>query len=160
MSTPMSAPYEGARSQGGDFEYFDYDDSRGQGLVTFAGVLLMIAGVLNVIYGIAAIDNAHFFVANAKFVISELATWGWFILAFGVFQVFAALAIWQGASWGRWVGVACAFCNAILQMIWISSAPFLALAITTMDVIAIWGLVAYGGRRASYKEQKARAAAN
>src|SRR4051812_38112752 len=50
MSTPMSAPYEGARAQGGDFDYFDYDDSHGQGLVTFAGVLLLTAGILNAIY--------------------------------------------------------------------------------------------------------------
>ena len=34
---------------------------RGQGRVTFAAILLLIAGVLNLIYGIAAISNAHFF---------------------------------------------------------------------------------------------------
>ena len=157
MSTPMSAPYAGGTSDGG-FDY-EYDDSHGQGLVTFAGILLMMAGVLNTIYGIAAIDNAHFFVNNAKFVISDLSTWGWFVVAFGVLQIFAALAIWRGAPWGRVVGIACAFVNAILQMIWITSAPFLALAITTMDIIAIWGLAVYGGRRSAVREQRARAQA-
>ena len=158
MSTPMSAPYEGARARGGEFDY-EYDDSKGQGLVTFAGILLMLAGVLNVIYGIAAIDKAHFFVNNAKFVVGDLSTWGWFVVAFGVLQIFAALAIWRGETWGRVVGIACAFVNSILQMIWIGSAPFLAIAITTMDIIAIWGLAVYGGRRSAVREQRARAKA-
>ena len=47
-------------------EYEYYEDEHGQGLVTFAGVMLMIAAVLNTLYGIAAIDNANFFVHNAS----------------------------------------------------------------------------------------------
>ena len=95
MSSSPYTPVGG--DQVGQLPYEDYEDSHGQGLVTFAGILLMMAGVLNTIYGIAAIDNAHFFVNNAKFVISDLATWGWFVVAFGVLQIFAALAIWRAA---------------------------------------------------------------
>jgi hypothetical protein len=40
-------------------------------------------------YGIAAIDNAHFYVANARYVFGDLNTWGWFLLALGVAQGFA-----------------------------------------------------------------------
>jgi hypothetical protein len=46
--------------------YEEYDDQAGYGLVTFAGVMLVIAATLNVLYGIAAIDKANFFVHDAK----------------------------------------------------------------------------------------------
>ena len=99
----MSTPYIPASGIEGEFAY-DSDDTHGQGLVTFAGVMLMIAAVLNTLYGIAAIDKANFFVHDARYVFGDLQTWGWFLLAFGVLQFFAAFAIWRGVSWGRWLG--------------------------------------------------------
>jgi hypothetical protein len=155
MSTPGSYTPTGARA-GGGFNEADYDDDRGQGLVTFAGVMLAIAATLNCLYGIAAIDKANFFVHDARYVFGDLATWGWFVLLFGVLQYFAAFAIWRGEGWARWLGVACASGNAILQTLWIPSYPILAMTILTLDIIAIWGLLAYGGRRRSYREARAR----
>jgi hypothetical protein len=154
-SSPYTPP---GGSQTGQLSYDDYDDARGQGLVTFAGVMIMIAAVLNILYGIAAIDNANFFTRNARYVFGDLNTWGWFLLAFGILQVFAALAIWRGTPWARWFGVACASANAILQMLWIPAYPVLAITILTLDIIAIYGLLAYGGRRRSLRETQARAA--
>jgi hypothetical protein len=155
-----SGPY--VPSTGGHSGYdspstvYDDDDPHGQGLVTFAGVMLMIAAVLNTLYGIAAIDNANVFVHSARYVFGDLNTWGWFLLALGVFQFFAALAIWRGASWGRWFGVACASANAILQTLWLPAYPILALTILPLDIIAIYGLLAYGGRRRTVRAAQAR----
>ena len=66
MSSSPYTPVGG--DQVGQLPYEDYEDSHGQGLVTFAGVMLLIAGVLNVLYGIAAIDNANVFTKNARYV--------------------------------------------------------------------------------------------
>jgi hypothetical protein len=157
MSTPGSYTPTGARGSGG-FNEADYaDDAHGQGLVTFAGVMIAIAATLNCLYGIAAIDGAHVFVNNAKYVFGDLNTWGWFLLAFGILQYFAAFAIWRGTPWARWFGVACATGNAILQTLWIPAYPILAMTILTLDIVAIWGLLAYGGGRRSYREVQARA---
>ena len=93
--TPYTPPV--GQESGSMFDYSDYDDTHGQGLVTFAGVMIMIAAVLNILYGIAAIDKANFFTHNARYVFGDLQTWGWFLLAFGVLQFFAALAIWRGS---------------------------------------------------------------
>jgi hypothetical protein len=158
MSTPSGYTPVGGEGTHGQFNYADYDDSKGQGLVTFAGVMITIAATLNVLYGIAAIDSAHVFVNNAKYVFGDLNTYGWILLLLGVVQYFAAFAIWRGASWGRWFGVACASANAILMTLWIPAYPILAMTILTLDIIAIWGLLAYGGRRAADREAKARAA--
>jgi hypothetical protein len=154
-----SSPYTPApREERGTFDY-DYDDSQGQGLVTFAGVMLMIAGVLNCLYGIAAIDKANVFVNDARYVFGDLSTWGWFALALGVLQIFAAFAVWRGTPWARWFGVACASVNAILQTLWIPAYPVLAITLLTMDIVVIYGLLAYGGRRRAYRAERARAEA-
>jgi hypothetical protein len=150
-ATPVPVP----RGDRGTLDYDEYEDTHGQGLVTFAGVMIMIAAVLNTLYGVAAIDNANVFVNSARFVFAELNTWGWFLLALGILQFFAALAIWRGVSWGRWFGVFCASCNAILQMIWIPAFPFLAMTILALDILAIWGLCWYGGRRRAYRAAQA-----
>ena len=94
MSSSPYTPVGG--DQVGQLPYEEYEDSHGQGLVTFAGVMLLIAGVLNVLYGIAAIDNANVFTKNARYVFADLNTWGWFVLVLGVVQLFAAFAIWRG----------------------------------------------------------------
>ena len=157
MSSTPFVPVGGGQAGESPYTYYDDDDPHGQGLVTFAGVMLMIAAVLNILYGIAAIDNANFYVHNARYVFGDLNTWGWFLVALGVLQFFAALAIWRGASWGRWFGVGCASANAILQTLWIPAYPILALTILPLDIIAIYGLLAYGGRRRSVREARARA---
>jgi hypothetical protein len=120
----------------------------GSGWVAFAGIMILIVGVLNVIYGIAAIDSASFYIEDARYVLSDLNTLGWFVLIVGVVQIGAAFGIWRGGQVGRWIGIVSACCNAILQLIFIASYPFLSLALFAINVLVIYGLVAYGGRRA------------
>lgn len=120
---------------------------QGAGWLVFAGTMLAIIGILNIVYGIAAIDDANFYVADVNYVISDLNTWGWIILIIGIVQFCAAFSIWAGTEWGRWVGVASASLNAIAQLMFIPSYPFLSLAIFAIDVLIIYGLLAYGGRQ-------------
>jgi uncharacterized membrane protein (DUF2068 family) len=109
------------------------------------------------IWGSGAIDDAKVFDHNARYVFGDLGTFGWFVLALGVLQFFAAIAIWRGVTWGRWFGVACASANAILQVMWLPAYPILALTILPLDIVAIYGLLAYGGRRRAAREAEARA---
>jgi uncharacterized membrane protein (DUF2068 family) len=156
MSTPSSFTPVGGSSRG-EF-YYDDDDSHGQGLVTFAGVMLMIAATLNTLYGIAAIAKAHVFVRHAHYVFGNLSLWGWVVLALGILQFFAVFALWRGTPWARWFAVACASINALFQTAWIPAYPILAMTILTLDIIVIYGLLVYGGRRQAYVEQKERQA--
>jgi hypothetical protein len=129
-----------------DSRYGEYEDPRGFGWVIFAGVMIFMAGTLNVIYGIAAVANSNFYVANTRFIFSDLKTWGWVVLAIGVLQMCVAAGIWVQAAWARWTGVVIAGLNAIAQLIFIQTYPWLALAIFTLDILVIYGLIAYGGR--------------
>lgn len=122
-------------------------DEEGGGWVAFAGVMIMVAGVINTIYGIAAIAESSFYVGNTRFVFSDLKTWGWIVLCLGVVQIAAGVGIWARESWARWVGVGVASLNAIAQLLFISAYPWLSLAVFTLDVLVIYGLIAHGGRQ-------------
>jgi hypothetical protein len=121
-------------------------DERGAGWVTFAGVMLMILATLNVIDGIAAVSDSTFFVANAKFVVSNLNTWGWVLIICGVTQGLVALGVWARVGGVRWIGVAIASVNAIIQLLFIPAYPFWSLCLFTLDILVIYGLIAHGKR--------------
>ena len=118
----------------------------GYGFVLFASILLVVVGCFNVIQGIAAIANSHVFIANAHYVFGDLKTWGWITLVLGVLQLLAALGVLAGNQLARWFAVVVIALNAIDQMFFIPAYPFWALTIIAMDVIALYGLVAYGSR--------------
>lgn len=126
-----------------------YDPDRGLGWVIFAGCMLCLVGTLNIVYGIAAISNSKFYVANTQYVFSDLNTWGWVLLIVGVIQFIAAFGIWASTEWGRWIGVASAGINAIVQMLFIPAYPFLSVALFATDLLIIYGLIAYGGRQSA-----------
>ena len=124
----------------------DFQAQRGDGWVAFAGVMLSIVGVMNVIGGIAAIDDANFYVGNAQFLISDLSTWGWVILITGVAQVLTALALWARNQFARWLGVGFASLNSLAQLLMLPAYPLWSLALFTVDILIIYGLIVYGGR--------------
>jgi hypothetical protein len=115
-------------------------------MVFFASVMLVIIGSFNLIYGIAAVANSHVFVANAHYVFANLRTWGWITLILGVLQLLAAVAVVAGSQLARWFGVAVLGLNAIDMMFFVPAYPFWALVIIAADVVAIYGLCAYGSR--------------
>jgi len=145
VMSASSAPHSAPRVEGRSAAY----ERHGSGWVTFAGTMLALVGTMNVIYGIGAIDSANVFVGDARYIVSDLNTWGWFLCAVGALQVVAAFSIWNGTGWGRWIGVGSAGLNAILQLLWLPAFPFLALALFTLDILVIYGLIAHGDRRAT-----------
>ena len=137
MTSAITTPSRGTsgRAQG-----------HGYGLVLFAAILLAVIGCFNLIYGIAAIANAHVFVANAHYVIGDLRAWGWVTLIVGVLQLIAAGGVLTGNQLARWYGVFVVSLSAIAMMFFIPAYPFWALVIIAVDIVAIYGLCAYGSR--------------
>lgn len=123
-----------------------HSESTGHGLVGFAAVLLVVIGCFNVIQGITAIINSKIYVAGARYVWGDLRTWGWFALVFGILQLVAAAGVMTGNQLARWFAVAAVGLNTINQMFFMPGYPFWSLSIIAMDVVALWGLLAYGGR--------------
>jgi hypothetical protein len=121
--------------------------AEGQGLVGFAAILLLVIGCFNTIDGIAAIVNSKIYVAGARYVWGDLRTWGWFALAFGILQLISAAGVMTGNQVARWFAVAVVGLNTINQMFFMPGYPFWSLTIIAMDVVALWGLIAYGSRQ-------------
>ena len=126
--------------------YLEPFDDRGAGWVMFSGVLLVTIGVFNVIDGIAAIGNAHFFVANAHYVFGDLKAWGWTVLILGVLQVLVGMGVFAKNEFARWTGVVVLSLNALAQLLMMPSYPFWSLSMFAVDILALYGLVAYGSR--------------
>lgn len=115
-------------------------------MIVFASTLLAIAGFFNLIDGIAAIAKSSVYVANARYVMGDLRAWGWVVLILGALQLVAALGVMMGNQIARWFAVAVIGLNLISQMFFLPGYPFWSLMIIAVDVVALWGLCAYGSR--------------
>jgi len=114
--------------------------SRVTGWWVFAGILLLIAGTLNVIWGIGAISDAKFFIADQKYIISSLHTWGWATLILGVLELIAGFSLFSGGGFGRWVGIFAAALTSISALLSIPAYPFWSLCIFALSIIIIYEL--------------------
>jgi hypothetical protein len=125
----------------------DPDVHPGAGWILFAGIMLTLAGILNIVWGIAAIDDSSFFTDEGRYVLfDDLSAWGWFFLIVGILQLVAAYSIWSGGGYGQVFGIFCAGLNAIILLFTVNAFPFAAFMLFIVDILIIYGLVAYGGR--------------
>jgi hypothetical protein len=121
-------------------------ERRGYGMVVFASAIVMLVGFFNLLDGIAAIANSHVFVGNAHYVVGDLRAWGWLMTVLGGLQLVAGLGVLVGNQLARWIAVLVVGLNAISQMFFIPAYPLWSLMIIAVDVVALWGLCAYGSR--------------
>ena len=71
---------------------------------------------------------------------------GWITLIIAVLQVLAGIGVLAGNQVARWFGVVLVGLNAIDQMLFLPAYPFWSLTIIAVDVVALYGLCAYGSR--------------
>ena len=121
-------------------------EGRGYGLLIFASVMLLVAGFWNLIQGITGIARSHVYVANAHYVFGGLRSWGWVALILSILLLLAGIGVLIGNQLARWFGVAMLGLDAIAQMFVIPAYPFWSLTIIALDVVALYGLCAYGSR--------------
>ncbi len=137
-------------SESASYAAYADERERGSGWVTFAGVMILLVGVMNVIYGIAAISNSTFYVADAKYILSDLNTYGWVVLVIGIVEILVSLGVFARVQFARWTGVAIASLNLIAQLLWIPSYPLAGLVFISLAVLVIYGLVVHGHKPAAY----------
>ncbi|MBW8741908.1 MAG: hypothetical protein ACJ747_05035 [Gaiellaceae bacterium] len=125
----------------------DGDGPAGAGWVMFSAVLLGLAGTWNFIDGILAISTSRVYVGHETFVFSDLNTWGWIVMILGIIQGIAALTLFTGSELARWFGISAAGLNAIGQLMFVPAYPFWAIAMFAVDLLIIYGLAVYGGKR-------------
>ncbi len=148
MST-ASTGKEGARPTPRYDPAGGYDDSavKAGNWLSFAALLLTFSGVFGLIDGIMAIARSSFYVDNARYVFSDVQAWGWILTIVSVLVLLAAYGIAAGAQWARWTGIAAASLQALAKLMMIQAYPFWALVVFTLDLLVIYALCVYGGRR-------------
>ena len=77
---------------------------------------------------------------------ANLKTWGWITLILGILVLLAAAGVVAGNQAARWFAVVVIGLNAIDQMFFIPAYPFWAFSNPAMDIVALYGLCAYGSR--------------
>jgi hypothetical protein len=120
-------------------------DARGGGWLAFAGTLLVLVGAFNLVDGIVAVSKHEYVVDDLLF--GDLTAWGWLMIAFGVGQVVAGVAVFARAFWGSLFGIVMVGFNAIGQLGFLRHYPVWSTIIIAVDVLVIYALTAYGGRR-------------
>jgi hypothetical protein len=132
--------------QGADYDR-EFEEPSGYGWVVFAGAMLLLLATLNGIDGVAAVSNSKFFTPNATYVLSDLNTYGWVLIGISLVQGLAGIGIWAQVKGVRWLGVGIAALNAIVQLMFIRAYPFWSLALFSMDILVIYGLIVHGAAR-------------
>jgi hypothetical protein len=123
------------------------EGARGAGWVTFAAIMLGLAGIWNVIDGLLALGSSKVYGVNTVYVFSDLRTWGWIVLILGALQLVAAGTVFTGNEFARWFGILAAGVNALGQLAFVPVYPFWALMLFAADVVVIYGLAVYGGKK-------------
>jgi hypothetical protein len=113
------------------------------GWVTFAGVAALIAGGYNALSGIAALVDDDTLAAQASEVLYgiDLTAWGWFWVIVGALQLITGVLILQRSGWGLGLGIGAAGISAFMTVFVMFAFPFWALAVVTVDLLVLYGLL-------------------
>ena len=118
---------------------------RGSGRVLFAAMMLLLVGVLNVIYGIGALDDANIFKGDTRYVLDDLNTLGWVLIALGAIQLVSGFSLMAGNTFGRFMGIFAGSLGAIGALLSIGGAyPWWSLAVFALCVYIVHGIVVFG----------------
>ncbi|WSP43839.1 hypothetical protein OG247_34115 [Streptomyces sp. NBC_01244] len=102
---------------------------------------MIFGGVMALFEGIAAIAKDDLFIATRHYVFEfSLAGWGWVHLILGIVLVFAGCAVFSGALWARFFGVAVAGLGAIANFLWVPYYPLWALVLVAVNIFIVWAL--------------------
>ncbi|GAA1622145.1 DUF7144 family membrane protein [Georgenia ruanii] len=115
------------------------------GLITFAGVMMIMIGAFHIFTGLVALFERTFYLTTPNYLITvNTTTWGWIHIALGVVVLLAGIALLTGQEWARVVAVVLAVLSAIANFTFIPYYPIWSLTIIALDTFVIWALVSHG----------------
>ncbi|MEZ5073826.1 MAG: hypothetical protein R2691_03190 [Solirubrobacterales bacterium] len=112
---------------------------RGEGWVSFIGVLFGLLGTFNAIDGVVALaGDAKFRAENLFF--GDLTFWGMTLIAIGALQLLTAVLILRRNANGQGLGIILCCLNFVWQLFFVAVFPIWSLLIIAADVLIIYGL--------------------
>jgi hypothetical protein len=116
-----------------------YTPPERRGLVTFAGVALILAGSFNLLDGVVAIAKDDHF-RQDELLFGDLTAWGIWWLVVGSLQLYAGLQVMKMREAGMMIGIPLAGLNAFTQLMFLAVYPAWSIAILVLDLVVIYAL--------------------
>jgi uncharacterized membrane protein len=127
----------------------DYE-TKGEGWLFFAFVILVIVGFFNAVLGITLIAGDEIYVSgnDARVVlVGDTTGWGWILLILGGLEVIAGFGVLARSQAARWFGIIMATLAALGHLpVIFGRNPIYSFIVVLMSVLVIYGLAQYGGR--------------
>lgn len=115
------------------------------GWVYFSGFVMTVIGAMQAIIGLAALFNGPVVAdLNGTFIVANIAAWGWIHLIYGLVVLAAGIALFQGKTWARVVGVLLAVGNILVQFAFVSVYPLWAVIIIAFNLMLIYAITVHG----------------
>lgn len=114
--------------------------------VDFAAVLLILSGALDGLQGlIAIVRNNYFTLTPDQILVVSLTTWGWIILLWGLLVALTGAGLWLRSSWARWMGIAIAGANVIVELGFNgnNNYPLWTLTVIALNIVVLYGLIVH-----------------
>jgi len=112
------------------------------GLVTFAAVMMFVLGGFHVLFAISEFASSTWLLSNtdARLVFTYFFIWGIIDLIIGLVALYAGFDILRGGTLGWIMGYTFAALGIIRWLFYVPASPVLAVVITVLDVLVIYGL--------------------
>ena len=124
MATPSYTPQHG-RSR--------------SGMVTFAGIMLLVAAAFNLLVGVVALVNDDYYRVD-ELLFGDLSLWGVWWLVIGSALLLAGWGVLARKAWAEFAGIALAGINAFTQLMFIGVYPGWSVAAMAVDALIIYAL--------------------
>jgi hypothetical protein len=123
------------------------------GWKSFVGIVLMIVGFVNVIEGLVGITRTNQLEKTINVdtlpITSDVKTWGWILLIWGIIVILAGFGLLAGSTWARVVAILVASVNLIINVSFFgnhSSASLWGFTLVFLDIFIIYGVAVHCGR--------------
>ena len=118
--------------------------ARRAGVVTFAGVLFLVAAFFNAVDGLVALaDPGQFFVTEDEVVITNYDAFGIVLLVIAGFQFLIGWGILALQRWAQVVGIIVTILAAVVQLAYFKHYPAWAVIMLFLDGVIIYALTVY-----------------
>ena len=117
-----------------------------QGMIVFAGTMMLMLGTFHAIAGLVALFEPDYYLVghNGLVVTADFTAWGWIHLILGALVAFAGCALFVGQAWARIVAVVVAMVSALVNLAFLSAYPLWSAIMIAVDVLVIYAVTAHG----------------
>jgi hypothetical protein len=115
------------------------------GWVLFAGTMMILIGAFEAILGLTALFSSGYYeVTQDPLVTNDFDVWGWGHLFLGGVAVAAGFGLFRGKLWARVLGILFALTCAVVNLGFLSFAPFWSAIIIALCAICVFAITVHG----------------